>query len=241
MKRLLLLLLHSLSRMPETNMTGWWKFDDGSGQVLTDYSSGGHDGELGSTSGSDANDPTWSSTGLTFGADDYLTVSDSTDHDSTAGITLHFALKRTINNPWNVIAAKESWNAGTGWVFNFNAATEVQIHKSGGNNLTATCSAINSWHLYTATVTASGTAEIFEDNVSLGTSAANHLGAQSRAALDMYVGAMRQFDGTATAQAFFTGDIGYAAIYNAVQSDGDRTETYRYIQLEMSKRGVTIP
>jgi hypothetical protein len=34
-----------------------WRFDEGAGQVLTDYK-GGHHGQLGSTPGSDANDPT---------------------------------------------------------------------------------------------------------------------------------------------------------------------------------------
>ena len=34
-----------------------YRFDDGSGQVLTDYSGNAKHGELGTTSGSDTNDP----------------------------------------------------------------------------------------------------------------------------------------------------------------------------------------
>jgi hypothetical protein len=52
-----------------------WRFDDGAGQVLTDYT-GGHHGQLGSTAGSDANDPTWTAQGLSFdGSNDYVYTS----------------------------------------------------------------------------------------------------------------------------------------------------------------------
>ncbi|MGB0757304.1 MAG: LamG domain-containing protein [Patescibacteria group bacterium] len=39
----------------------YWSFDEGYGQTAYDYASEGIDGELGSTSGSDTNDPTWAS------------------------------------------------------------------------------------------------------------------------------------------------------------------------------------
>jgi Concanavalin A-like lectin/glucanases superfamily len=53
-----------------------WRFDDGAGQVLTDHA-GGHHGQLGSTAGSDANDPAWTAAGLSFdGANDYVYTTD---------------------------------------------------------------------------------------------------------------------------------------------------------------------
>jgi hypothetical protein len=57
-----------------------WRFDDGAGQALTDYK-GGHHGQLGSTAGADANDPTWDTGGLSFagshggGANDFVLTS----------------------------------------------------------------------------------------------------------------------------------------------------------------------
>ena len=36
-----------------------WRFDDGAGQMLTDYSGNGHHGQLGSTAGADTGDPSW--------------------------------------------------------------------------------------------------------------------------------------------------------------------------------------
>jgi len=52
-----------------------WLFDEGQGQVLTDYSGNGNHGQLGSAAGADTNDPAWGATGLTFdGADNYVTM-----------------------------------------------------------------------------------------------------------------------------------------------------------------------
>lgn len=50
-----------------------WRFDDGSGQVLTDYSGNDLHGQLGSGTGSDTNDPAWvSPRGLAFTSNDYV-------------------------------------------------------------------------------------------------------------------------------------------------------------------------
>jgi hypothetical protein len=56
-----------------------WRFDQGSGQTLTDSSGNGHHGQLGTTAGADANDPTWGTnpTRLVFdGAGDRVIVPD---------------------------------------------------------------------------------------------------------------------------------------------------------------------
>lgn len=49
-------------------------FDEGSGQVLTDYSGNNRNGTLGSTPGADTNDPAWQTYGLSFATDDYATL-----------------------------------------------------------------------------------------------------------------------------------------------------------------------
>jgi hypothetical protein len=60
----------------QAGLVAEWRFDNGSGQVLTDYA-GGHHGQLGSTTGSDANDPTWTLQGLSFdGSNDYVYTTD---------------------------------------------------------------------------------------------------------------------------------------------------------------------
>ena len=60
------------------NLANWFKFDEGSGQTVTGSGSAGNSGTLGSTSGTDASDPTWSAgyiggNGLSFdGVDDFV-------------------------------------------------------------------------------------------------------------------------------------------------------------------------
>ena len=50
-----------------------WRFDNGSGQTLTDYKGGRH-GTLGATSGAAADDPTWTAQGLSFDGGDFVTL-----------------------------------------------------------------------------------------------------------------------------------------------------------------------
>lgn len=49
-------------------------FNEGSGQVLTDYSGNGYNGILGSAIGDITNDPTWTGQGLSFSTDDYVAL-----------------------------------------------------------------------------------------------------------------------------------------------------------------------
>lgn len=51
-----------------------YRFDEGSGQVLHDYSGNNNHGTFGTTSGSDTNDPTWISSGLSFATNDYIPI-----------------------------------------------------------------------------------------------------------------------------------------------------------------------
>jgi hypothetical protein len=61
-------------QIPTANLVGLYWFNDGSGQVLTDSSGGGHDGQLGSATGADSADPAWTARGLQFGGNDYVLI-----------------------------------------------------------------------------------------------------------------------------------------------------------------------
>lgn len=58
-----------------------------SGQYIVDKSGHGNVGQLGSTIGSDTNDPSWASGGLKFDTDDYVYVAASASLASRSGIT----------------------------------------------------------------------------------------------------------------------------------------------------------
>jgi len=45
-----------------SGLVGWWRLDEGSGQIVADSSGSGNNGYLGTSTGSDTTDPTWNST-----------------------------------------------------------------------------------------------------------------------------------------------------------------------------------
>lgn len=65
-----------------SSITGWWPMYEGSGQVVHDLSGHGDNGQLGSTPGVDANDPTWIKSlfifnALRFDGNDFVRIPDS--------------------------------------------------------------------------------------------------------------------------------------------------------------------
>jgi len=66
-------------------LTGYWPMNEGKGQVVRDWSGNGNHGQLGSTPGVDANDPSWIkgsffwSSALHFDGGDFVSIPDSSD------------------------------------------------------------------------------------------------------------------------------------------------------------------
>jgi hypothetical protein len=63
-------------------LVGWWPMNEGSGQVVHDWSGHGNNGTLGSTSGVDDNDPSWipgvfAGSALRFDGNDFVQIPDS--------------------------------------------------------------------------------------------------------------------------------------------------------------------
>jgi len=66
-------------------LTGYWPMNEGKGQVVRDWSGNGNHGQLGSTPGVDANDPSWIkgsffwSSALHFDGGEFVMIPDSSD------------------------------------------------------------------------------------------------------------------------------------------------------------------
>jgi large repetitive protein len=58
----------------QAGLVVYYRFDEASGQALTDRSGNGYHGTLGSAAGADTNDPSWVSAGLSFTTDDYVST-----------------------------------------------------------------------------------------------------------------------------------------------------------------------
>jgi hypothetical protein len=76
----ILLMQRAQSGIPivQSGLVAYYRFDEASGQTLTDQSGNGHHGTLGSAAGADTNDPSWVAEGLSFAADDYVTTASDT-------------------------------------------------------------------------------------------------------------------------------------------------------------------
>src|SRR3954451_7626180 len=64
-------------------LVGWWPMNEGSGQVIHDWSGHGNNGTLGNSAGADDQDPAWirgvfSGSALSFGGNDMVRIPDST-------------------------------------------------------------------------------------------------------------------------------------------------------------------
>jgi hypothetical protein len=101
---------------------GHWQFDEGSGQVATDSSGNGNNGQLGSTAGADANDPIWvdgiSGKALGFdGVDDYVEIPYDPSFNLSS-FTLEVWLKFTQNDTYaGIISRPNDGNPTDGYSF----------------------------------------------------------------------------------------------------------------------------
>ena len=97
---------------PDPGLVGLWHLDEGSGQTAVD-ATGVNDGQLGSTSGVDANDPTWEISGkfgnaLSFdGVNDYVDC--GTGIAITTAITVETWIKPSAFTNYDAIVANFVW------------------------------------------------------------------------------------------------------------------------------------
>jgi hypothetical protein len=159
-----------------------WNFDEGSGQTAGD-ATGVNDGQLGSTTGVDANDPSWSADqwwggyALSFdGINDYVEVADSSSLDITGVITIEAWIYPTAVSDYRCIVAKRLGNFAN-YVLRLNGG-KVEFYYSGPSasgtvtdwNVWATSSTVvstGSWyHVAVAFTFAGGPIAVYVDGAS---------------------------------------------------------------------------
>ena len=84
-------------------LVAWYKFNEGQGQRLVDWSGYGNHGTLGSSDGADTNDPAWTNRGLVFGADDYAVTPLLFSPLIASGITT-YSIVAVVNNTAGAIS-----------------------------------------------------------------------------------------------------------------------------------------
>ena len=167
-------LLMKQQGIPKNGLVGYYKFDEGSGQYLLDYSVRGNHLQLGSDPGEDSNDPSWSS-GLTFTSTsgDICTESSiSTDFDMSTALSLGVWIKGAAQTAALVagkfnITSKRSWCFLSGIVDNSKITAYLSEDGSTTNRKLYQSSITvfdGDWHFCMMTWN-SGTLRIFIDGV----------------------------------------------------------------------------
>lgn len=196
------------------------------GQTLTDYSGNSNNAQLGSTAGVDANDPTWTSVGLSYGADDYC--------QTPITITEEATLIVAVTTPDLSVARGFIGNRG-----GTNTRSSIYMNQTTGSVLYSV---------------ASSSGKVSGLSLSAGESACLMLrytngdlygfkGA-TKSSLLTYTntwGTKVQWDiGNIANSVYNGGNILFTAIYNSVLSDAEYLHNYYYLKSLMAGRGIAI-
>src|SRR3954452_3198063 len=117
---------------------GIWHFDANGGQLAADSSTYGNSGQLGSSMGADANDPTWTAgkfgSALQFNASSqYVQAPSSASLSVTGSLTVEAWVKPTaFNSDWNGVIARwdDTSSAQRSWALSIHPGGWVRFDVS---------------------------------------------------------------------------------------------------------------
>jgi hypothetical protein len=225
-----------------------WRFDDGAGQVLTDYTGNGHHGQLGATSGADAADPTWTAQGLSFDGGDRVILPSL---PAIQGVDIVFNSDVTINAPsgQRCLLSNIKDGTGTGIVFGSWTGSLTNEIISIGQDTAQGYSALHrrawthasqsvasgGWHLLQFDVRPAPNYYnlvldgVDKANATVGTPQVWKAGIWSIA------------DGVAGGGAGFAGDIAYVIFYSTARGDALQAQNRAALAAILAGRGITLP
>lgn len=209
------------------------------GQSLIDYSNKQNPAQLGSAAGADTNDPTWTSTGLSFGADDYCKKTKGPPFDDMTTFTVITACKSNSLGGANGgrLWDKQQHN------FSANVGNKLRYYRTRGTGsdqwLSSSAFSVGSDQIYGISfnrLTPDIAPAIW---ISANKSAVTNVGGGSGTVVtdtsnDLFIG------NAASADRFWDGTIYYQAWYNRVLSDAEYLREYRRIKAMLANRGITI-
>lgn len=228
----------ALAEVISNGLVAEWRFDDGSGQVLTDYTGNGHHGQLGSTTGSDTEDPTWTSEGLSFDGGDYVVVADDSALSSTAGRTMIAVVNFGSVGQQYMISKYDTgldqrelalWTENGSVVLNGSGDGTVFDQVTGN-----TTGLDGAWHMYTGRFDA-GELAVFVDDTADGTKTVAFSSLHDGTA-DMFIGD-REGDLNRT----LSGSMAYGLLYNRALTNTEVADNYAAVKDIVAGRGITLP
>jgi hypothetical protein len=206
-------------------LVGYWPLVEGSGQVVHDFSGYGNNGQLGSTSGVDANDPTWISVNpfiraMHFGGNQWVSIPSSPVLQPKT-ITVAALVRAPISpGQWSYVFSKGGFSctaASYGLYTGFGGGLAFYI--SDGVNFALSPEAPptvwnGKWHFVVGTFDGS-MLRLFVDGVQVGSGTPTSLAiAYGLASASPFIGAYR-----GSCDLTFRGDIGQVSVWNGALSN----------------------
>ena len=218
-----------------------WRFDDGAGTTLTDYSGNGHHGTFGAGGAA----PTWTPAGLSFDGGDYVSV--PSVNPSGDEITVWYvAYKNSPAGGGYVIAAGDylgdgiAYNAGFGQAAGDSFAVLVTDNGTldPGHHLILDETSINyedAWHALAFTFDGS-TLRLYRNNTLVLTS-----GATISGLFDITEPVLIGANFVGGPVSGLSGKIAYLTINEGVMTSEQMAAQYRALQVIMAGRGIALP
>ena len=207
-------------------------------QSVGDLSGKGNDGQLGSSVGSDTNDPTWETHKLNFTTDDYVVLPALlADADAVTVMTV-YQLNAGGSGTRTLAAASNLSPNRNGVFHNTSSNIKFRVTESGGgmNTLQPTfSSATGSWRMLTGRWKSGQAQELvlndFEDSA-----AAALIDVPSGTIANPYdtLGAFRT-------DSFLDGKLACQLLYDRYLADTEIKRNYKTLRAILSPRGITLP
>lgn len=225
-----------------------WRFDDGAGQVLTDFSGNGHHGQLGATSGAEASDPTWVAQGLSFDGDDRVVLPAL---PAIQGIDIVFNSDVLIYKGMvpTILLSNIRNNHGTGIILGGWTGTLTDEIISIGQDVAEGYSNFHrrAW-THTSDNLAAGGWHLLQFDYQGGSPYYNLLldGVDKANALvntpEVWkAGVWSIADGLAGGGTGFAGDIAYVIFYSTARSGAQQAQNRAALQAILAGRGIALP
>lgn len=220
-----------------TGLVADYKFDQGSGQQLTDYTANAYHGTLGSTAGADTNDPAWSSLGLTFAIDDYVRIPAGA-LGGTGAATVMAVVRLSGDGNYPHVLGGNPGDSGIRLLFNAAARQPWARVKNAAAQSTdavsTTVIALNTWVCLTARFRPGAGLDIWINGAQDTTAATTIV--DRVAPTEGLIGT----DGPAAGQTL-PGDVAMMVLYNRALSDAELTQNYQALKDRLTPRGVVLP
>src|SRR5919106_151326 len=208
-----------------------WRFDDGSGQVLTDYSGNGNHGTLGANSGSSTDDPTWTAQGLSFDGGDFVSFADNLGISGTQARTVIFVADTASLNRFAVEWIGDGSN-GRRWTFRDQGSGDELRLEISGAGYTSALAPTGAFRYMACTQPGANinTGVIYLDDIAEAITTSATINTTGNFSISTLIGG-----------AYGNPVIAYGLVYNRALSAAEIAQNRQALKTILAARGVTLP